>query len=155
MTTPSMSECVSDVASQCLGFRAAKAARVVARQYDQALRPLGISIGQYTILMAIGAGAGQSITTLAGVLGLERTTLIRNLRVIERGGLIALSDRAARRKRAVSLTEDGKAMIVRAYPLWQSVQQQLVRALGGGNDAQTRDVLERVGGLELAEPSKD
>ncbi|MEM0929054.1 MAG: MarR family winged helix-turn-helix transcriptional regulator [Pseudomonadota bacterium] len=151
MTTSSLSRYIDDVACQCLGLRAARAARVVARQYDQALRPLGVSIGQYSVLMAVGAGAGRSISKLADALGLERTTLTRNLRVMEREHLVVLSDEGPRRTRSVSLTAKGEAMIVKAYPVWRAVQDKLMDAMGKEKGENARALLDLVGNLDVAE----
>ena len=106
------------------------AARALSRAYDEALRPCGLKSTQFSLLVAIGSQATLSISEMAEALGLERTTLTRNLRPLERMGLVAIGAEAYRRSRALTLTEQGRARLDEALPLWQTAQQRLRSALG-------------------------
>jgi DNA-binding MarR family transcriptional regulator len=118
-----------ETACVCLGVR--RAARLVARRYDEALRPLGLTSGQFSILAALLRDRPAPLGALADVLGLERTTLNRNLKPLEAVGLImTMPDGADARVRRLSLTPAGRAMLDRAIPLWQGAQADSQRRMG-------------------------
>lgn len=119
-----------NIAQHCLAFQTRKAARVVTRLYDEALRPTDLKITQFTLMVAIKFGAPGSITELADLLGLERTTLTRNLSVLERQGLIDVQEGEQSRARVMSLTQDGLDKLAEAYPLWERAQKNMEQAIG-------------------------
>jgi len=105
----------------CLGLQ--RAARATARRYDEALRPAGITSGQFAILSALLRDEAMPLGTLADLLGLERTTLTRNLVPLEAAGLVvSAAANRDRRVRAVALTKTGRGCIAEALPLWQAAQ---------------------------------
>lgn len=119
-----------DVARSCACLRVRKAARVVTRAYDEALRPLGLKVTQFSVLIAVSVGDGLSITALADALDMERTTLTRNLGPLARDKLVAVDAGDGRRARAVRITAKGRALLDKALPLWRQAQDALRRRLG-------------------------
>lgn len=116
----------------CACFNLRKATRVVTQLFDEALRPLGLKPTQYTLLVVIRALHPVPVQELAEQVVMDRTTLTRNLRPLERDGLIETRPgRQDRRVREVHLTAAGREMVEKAYPLWKEAQGSVVDALGG------------------------
>lgn len=114
----------------CLGVR--RAARQVARRYDEAFRPLGITSGQFSILAALLRDEVVPLGALAEVLGMDRTTLNRNLKPLEDENLIATNPtKEDRRVRGLVLTAKGRALLDRAIPAWRLAQAESERRLAG------------------------
>jgi DNA-binding MarR family transcriptional regulator len=118
-----------DAAATCACLKARKAARAVTRAYDKALRPVGLRVTQFTILGASSISGGTPLSKLASMLGLERTTMTRNLQLLERDGLIRLID-VDGRTRNIELTNVGAARLAEALPLWEKAQDALRQKLG-------------------------
>ena len=106
------------------------AARAVTRLYDDTLRSVGLRATQLAVLAAVGGDAVVSITGLAKFMGMDRSTLTRNLAPLERGGLIRLGVEGWRRSRTVEITKKGRSRLREALPLWQTAQETLQRRLG-------------------------
>ena len=105
---------------------ARRRARELTLEYEHALAPTGLTGGQFSTLVAVGAGDGAAMKELAHVLGLDATTLSRGLRPLERRKLVnAVVDPADARGRRIRLTAEGKALLDRAIPLWETVQSRL------------------------------
>lgn len=119
-----------EILESCACHRVRTAARAVTRAYDDALRPIGLRATQLSLLVATSADDAVSISALAKVMGMDRSTLTRNLRPLESGGLIALSLEGWRRSRALRITKKGKLKLQEALPLWRNAQQKLRRKLG-------------------------
>ena len=118
------------VARTCFATQARRAARHLSRMYDDALRPHGIKVSQFSILIAASVSRGQAtITELADELGLERSTLSRNLRPLERCGLIEIGEEQQHRSREVALTSKGRQLVDKAYGDWAQVQERARRQL--------------------------
>ena len=118
-----------DAMTTCLCQRVRMAARAVTRVYDRALRPAGLRSTQFTILVAASVAGGLPLHRLADILGLERTTLTRNLAAIRRQGLIEIAN-ADGRTRTVFLSPAGRFRLNQALPLWDQAQQRLHEFLG-------------------------
>ncbi|HET9377738.1 MAG TPA: MarR family winged helix-turn-helix transcriptional regulator [Chthoniobacterales bacterium] len=118
-----------EAATTCVCQKARMAARAITRTYDDALRPSALRSTQFTILVAASMAGGIPLSRLAAMLGLERTTLTRNLTAIEREGLVRVAS-VNGRTRNVLLTSRGAARLDQALPLWDRVQQELRRRLG-------------------------
>lgn len=114
----------------CLCHSSRMAARAVTRAYDEALREAGLRATQLAVLAAVGARGALSIKALADSLGMERTTLTRNLRPLEEQGLVVLAPEARHRSRMLTLTKAGAAALRGALPLWESAQRRMKRRLG-------------------------
>lgn len=130
--------------SECICTHLRRAARGVSRHYDEALAGFGINVAQFSLLRHLQRLDRPSITTLAEAMGLERSTLGRNLRVLEAEGLVALADGDDQRNRVVLLTEAGAARLQVAYPAWDLAQQALVEHLGEGPRDELVRLLERL-----------
>ncbi|SMF12799.1 MULTISPECIES: MarR family transcriptional regulator [unclassified Pseudomonas] len=130
--------------SECICTHLRRAARGVSRHYDEALAGFGINVAQFSLLRHLQRLDRPSITTLAEAMGLERSTLGRNLRVLEADGLVALADGDDQRNRVVLLTEAGKALLQAAYPAWKQAQGLLVERLGVGQRDELVRLLEQL-----------
>jgi DNA-binding MarR family transcriptional regulator len=103
--------------------------------YDRALEPVGLKVTQFSLLRAIERREEPSLTTLAESTGLDRSTLGRNLRVLQKNGLVAIESGADERVRIVRLTEHGRHMSAAALPRWQAAQRQMEEILGDSERA--------------------
>ncbi|GLO57033.1 MarR family transcriptional regulator [Pseudomonas kermanshahensis] len=130
--------------SECICTHLRRAARGVSRHYDEALAGFGINVAQFSLLRHLQRLDRPSITTLAEAMGLERSTLGRNLRVLEADGLVALADGDDQRNRVVLLTDAGKALLQAAYPAWEQAQGLLVERLGVGQRDELVRLLEQL-----------
>ncbi|GGE27897.1 DNA-binding transcriptional regulator, MarR family [Gemmobacter megaterium] len=118
------------VRDRCLCLAAQRAARSLARRFDTALRPVGLTNGQFSLLMALNRPDPPRISDLAPFLAMDRTTLTAALKVLERQGLAATTpDPTDRRNRRVSLTDQGHARLIAALPLWRAAHDRLDAAL--------------------------
>ena len=120
----------SDVAGVCACRKMRLASRKITRMYDDVLRPAGVKATQFAVLAVVADQDEATLTELAGTLGMDRTTLSRNLRPLERDGLIKISAEGYRRARSANITNKGVAIMEKALPLWRSAQKSLKRRLG-------------------------
>lgn len=134
----------TDAMRDCVFRRLRRTARALARRYDEALRPLGIKATQFTLLVAIEVGGRNSLSRLADDLGMERTTLLRNLEVLRREGLVALTSGAGPRSRRPVLTGGGRAKLAAALPIWRQLNDEAIAALGKPLWRDTRSGLKRL-----------
>lgn len=117
--------------ASCACHKVRTAARAVTRAYDEVLRPVGLRATQLSVLVATAADDAVSITALAKVMGMDRSTLTRNLRPLEAEGLMTLGREGWRRSRTLEITKKGRARLRDAIPLWEQAQRALRRKLGG------------------------
>jgi DNA-binding MarR family transcriptional regulator len=115
--------------SPCTCFRLRKLARLVTQRYDRELASAGLTLNQYSILRR-AARTPQSIGALARELGMDRTTLTRDLRPLVASGCVVLVPGADARQRQVQVTAVGKAMTAAAQPSWRRAQDAVERQLG-------------------------
>lgn len=106
------------------------AARLVTRMYDETLRPSGVNASQLAILAAIDVNEAGSISELSKRLGMDRTTLSRNLKPLEGSGLIRLGDEGWKRSKTVQLTDVGRQALAKAKTLWNAAQTEFLDRLG-------------------------
>ncbi|PPS41544.1 MarR family winged helix-turn-helix transcriptional regulator [Chroococcidiopsis sp. TS-821] len=121
---------IKTVVSDCTCFNLRKASRVITQLFDRVLQPSGILANQFTLLAALSVAKSVSITRLAQELVMDRTTLTRNLKPLEREGLICIEPGQDQRVRVVSLTQKGQAALAKALPLWQQAQAKVIEELG-------------------------
>ncbi|HEV8714394.1 MAG TPA: MarR family transcriptional regulator [Candidatus Binatia bacterium] len=114
----------------CACFNVRKTARVVTQLYDEILRPTGLRITQFALLMAARSLEPVTLTRLAKLGAMDRTTLTRNLRPLEEQGLIRIDPGEDRRERQVTLTPRGQHTLTTAFPLWQEAQARIVKGFG-------------------------
>jgi len=113
-------ETTLEVRDTCLCLAAQRAARALARRFDEAFRPLGLTNGQFSLLMALNRPKPPSIGPLAEFLAMDRTTLTAALKPLERRGLIRIAvDPDDRRGRRLSLTSQGRRLLAKAVPVWR------------------------------------
>ncbi|MGB3719325.1 MAG: MarR family transcriptional regulator [Proteobacteria bacterium] len=111
------------VRDSCLCLHVQRAARAVARRYDEILRPVGLTNGQFSLLMSLNRPQPPTMGEVSSVLAMDRTTLTANLKPLERRGLVAIKiDEADRRSRRLQLTEAGRELLRKALPLWEKGQ---------------------------------
>jgi DNA-binding MarR family transcriptional regulator len=121
---------VTHVAETCLCLHTQRAARALARLFDTALRPFGLSNGQFSLLMALNRPEPPSIGALAPFLAMDRTSLTAALKPLERRGLVRIkSDKADRRSRLIEITPDGVAVLEAALQTWRDTHAKLDAAL--------------------------
>jgi DNA-binding MarR family transcriptional regulator len=116
----------------CVCANLRRTTRILTQFYDDVLRPSGLRATQFSTLAVIAAHARspESMNQLASVLGMDRTTLTRNLLPLKQQGLIAISAGRDQRTRLVTLTPRGRAALERALPLWAQAQAQIAGGLG-------------------------
>src|SRR5215469_7190731 len=103
----------------CICLDLQRAARAVARRFDAAFRPLDLTNGQFSLLLALRWGGPNTMSRLAALLAMDRTTLTAALKPLERRGLVDVAvDAADRRSRRLSLTSKGQALLAAAVPIW-------------------------------------
>src|SRR5919112_6618243 len=120
------------VRDTCLCLHAQRAARALARRFDEALRPVGITSGQFSLLNALNRPKTPAIGPVAQLLAMDRTTLTAALKPLERDGLVAIeADPADRRNRLLSLTGKGREALASAVPIWREVHAGIEAGLPG------------------------
>ncbi|HEY0146086.1 MAG TPA: MarR family winged helix-turn-helix transcriptional regulator [Methylovirgula sp.] len=131
------------VRDSCLCLSVQQAARALARRFDDALRPLELTNGQFSLLMSLNRPAPPKMGDVAQLLSMDRTTLTAALKLLERRGLVVTkSDDDDRRSRRIALTRAGHALLLKALPIWKRHHAQLEKYLGGPNANKLRDDLE-------------
>lgn len=128
----------------CACSQLRRTARVASAVYDRFLAPVGLTVTQYAILVNIGRADRIRRTDLANVLGMERTTLTRNLRPLERKKLIKTVAGADRRERLIQLSAMGLKRLAESHPLWEDAQRYVIGELGEQGVAQLRAALSTV-----------
>ncbi|MDQ2763618.1 MAG: MarR family winged helix-turn-helix transcriptional regulator [Pseudomonadota bacterium] len=101
------------------------AARAVTSVYDRHLRDAGVQASQMAVLWAVAGGPGMSVKELAGHVAMDETTMIRNLRGLERQGWVRLRVGTDRRRRLATLTKEGRSVFAEALPLWKAAQNEV------------------------------
>lgn len=122
-------EAYRDVLRECASFNLRKASRVVTQLYDDILQPTGLRSTQVALLVTLAVEHELSIARLARQLMLSPSTLSRNLRPLQRDGLIDVDD-TRKRGKTVTLTSKGKKTLVDAFPYWQQAQAKFTALVG-------------------------
>ena len=116
--------------AECVCGNLRKAARAITQLYDEVLRPTGLRVTQFGILGATMAMEPVTVTRLADLTVTDRTTLTRNLKLLEKRGLLRVQMGNDRREREVTLTARGREALASGLPLWQKAQTRVVQGLG-------------------------
>ncbi|MHB8528772.1 MAG: MarR family winged helix-turn-helix transcriptional regulator [Caulobacteraceae bacterium] len=123
----------------CLCLHTQRAARALARRFDHALRPVGLSNRQFSLLMALNGPEPAKIGKLAHLLGADRTTLTAALKPLVRRRLVEVgADADDGRARRIGLTSEGRARLAAAMPLWTRTHDELEAELEGADPARLR-----------------
>jgi DNA-binding MarR family transcriptional regulator len=131
------------VRDTCLCLHLQRAARALARRFDDALRPLGLTSGQYSTMMALNRPEPPSIGAIASLLAMDRTTLTAALKPLQRRRLVTVAvDVRDRRGRRLKLTPAGRALLARAVPVWRRTHAEIDRLLprAGASDRLRQDL---------------
>jgi len=141
----------------CASFNFRRTARAVTSLYDMALEETGIRSTQFAILVGIAKNQPVSMGALADVLVIDSTTLTRSLRLLEKEGLVAISNRAAMRQRFLTITAKGKRTLARSLPAWRAAHARFVATIGSAYWIELRSELERLAhvAVDLEKPAKD
>lgn len=127
------------VRDACLCLHTQRAARALARRFDEALRPLGLTHGQFSLLMSLNRPEPPTMGRVADFLAMDRTTLTANLKPLARRRLLKVTvDPADKRSRRLRLTRAGERLLVAAYPIWDTNHAQIERQLGGSSSERLR-----------------
>ncbi len=118
-----------------------KASRKVSSYYDEVLAPLGVNIGQFSLLRNINRTAPVSLTDLAVRVELDRSTVGRNSKVLERMGLITIGHGEDQREAMLEVTPKGHTVLTEGAPLWDSVQDDIEARLGAEKTKQLQELL--------------
>jgi DNA-binding MarR family transcriptional regulator len=122
------------VRDTCLCLHVQRAARAVARRFDEALRPVDLTNGQFSLLMSLNRPEPAPMRQVASLLAMDRTTLTANLKPLERRGLLKIeTDPDDRRSKFLRLTRAGRNLMVKAMPIWietHALLDRMVTATG-------------------------
>lgn len=114
------------VRDACLCLHTQRAARALARRFDTALKPIGITSGQFSLLMSLNRPQPPNLGSVASLLAMDRTTLTANLKPLQRRQLIdVLVDTKDTRTRLLLLTENGRATLAQAAPIWEQIHAEI------------------------------
>jgi len=118
------------VRDSCLCLHVQRAARALARRFDEALKPVGLTNGQFSLLMSLNRPVPATMKSVAALLAMDRTTLTAALKVLERRRLLKVAvDPADRRGRLLTLTARGRQTLAAAVPVWQAHHREIEEAL--------------------------
>lgn len=125
------------VRDACLCLHVQRAARALARRFDEMFRPLDLTHGQFSLLMSLNRPQPPTIGSVAALLAMDRTTLTAALKPLERRGLVKVSvDRNDKRSRRLAITAAGRLLLVKAFPMWKRTHAEFERLVpNGGPDA--------------------
>ena len=127
------------VRDTCLCLHVQRAARALARRYDEALRPIGLTSGQFSLLMSLNRPEPPDMKQVATLLAMDRTTLTANLKPLQRRGLVSVrTAEPDKRRRIMALTAEGRSKLATAMPIWQRTHQALERLLEGSDPERLR-----------------
>lgn len=123
-------ETTLEVRDTCLCLHTQRAARALARRFDEALRPAGLTNGQFSLLMSLNRPQPPAMAPVAKLLAMDRTTLTAALKPLERQGLVTVGvDPADRRSRLLILTDAGRETLAAAVPIWRETHAAVEAAL--------------------------
>jgi DNA-binding MarR family transcriptional regulator len=130
------------VRDACLCLHVQRAARALARRFDDGLRPLGLTNGQFSLLMSLNRPVPPGIGDLASLLSMDRTTLTAALKPLKRRGLVKVkADAEDRRGRRMLLTARGKTLLASAVPVWKRLHASLEKNMRDGEPDHLRKLL--------------
>ena len=135
---------IAQIASaSCIAARIRQLSRIITRVYDEAMRPLGITASQFTLLTQLAQQDGITAVEIGLTLDIEASTLSRSLKRLFALGLISMEDPLdGRRARALHLTLKGRTVITEGHRLWQSAQQKAARMIGPDSRAKLDGLLQ-------------
>jgi DNA-binding MarR family transcriptional regulator len=133
------------VRDACLCLHVQRAARALARRFDEALRPIGLTNGQFSLMMSLNRPEPPDMRSVASLLGMDRTTLTAALKPLQRRHLLSIKvDPADRRSRIMMLTPQGRRLLTRAVPVWKRIHAVVEALLPDGDSDQLRKNLRAI-----------
>ena len=132
------------VRDSCLCLHVQRAARALARRFDAELKPVGLTNGQFSLMMSLNRpdlpGVPRAtMRSVAELLGMDRTTLTAAARVLfDRGLVVVEAEAEDRRSKVLKLTEEGRRVLANAVPIWTRVHGEIERGLGQGEAKRLR-----------------
>ena len=130
------------VRDHCLCLHARRAARALARHFDRAFKPLGLTNGQFSLMMSLNRPEPPAMGPVAAFLAMDRTTLTAALKPLARRGLVEVAaDPRDRRSRRMKLTPAGRALLASAVPIWRRTHAEIDRRLPDGHSDRLRQDL--------------
>ena len=130
------------VRDTCLCLHAQRAARSLARRFDDALRPVGLNNGQFSLMMSLNRPEPARMGDVASLLAMDRTTLTAALKPLTRRGLVEiLIDPKDKRSRRLVLTDAGRALLAEAVPIWEKTPAEIDKLLGDAEAQRLRNGL--------------
>jgi DNA-binding MarR family transcriptional regulator len=133
------------VRDTCLCLHTQRAARTLARRFDEVFRPLNLTNGQFSLLMSLNRPEPPTLGSVASLLAMDRTTLTAALKPLERRALVKIAvDEEDRRSRRLILTNSGRALLAKALPIWTSEHAKLDRELDGFHPDRLRAALNAI-----------
>ncbi|MFY8032865.1 MAG: MarR family winged helix-turn-helix transcriptional regulator [Devosia sp.] len=135
---------MQDDFTQCMVSNSRRAARAITRRYDAYARPFGITSTQFSLLGGIVMAGERTVSELAEICGIERTTLTRNLDRLESLGLVASQASGGGNGRICGLTEEGRSLLRKMLPVWRRAQAEIRESLGPDGFDTTISTLKRL-----------
>jgi DNA-binding MarR family transcriptional regulator len=130
------------VRDTCLCLHVQRAARALARRFDEVFRPLDLTHGQFSLLMSLNRPESPNMGSVAALLAMDRTTLTAALKPLERRGLVkVLVDKRDKRSRRLTITAAGRMQLAKAFPLWMRTHAQIDRLIPHGSPGELRTAL--------------
>jgi DNA-binding MarR family transcriptional regulator len=135
-------ETTLQVRDSCLCLHVQRAARALARRFDDAMRPLGLTNGQFSLMMSLNRPEPPGMAALASLLGMDRTTVTAVLKALQRRGLVKVTAHPADgRARLMTLTAKGRRLLARAVPVWRNTHTAVEALLRDGDSDRLRNNL--------------
>ena len=142
-------EITLEVRDTCLCLHAQRAARALARHFDDALRPVGLTNGQFSLLLSLNRPQPPAMAPVARLLAMDRSTLTAALKPLEREGLVTIGvDPEDRRGRRLVLTDRGRDRLAAALPIWRTIHRAVEAGLPTHDTRELRGALAAIAGRE-------
>jgi DNA-binding MarR family transcriptional regulator len=123
-------ELAMQIGMSCVSFNLRKSTRHLTQLYDRSLKPAGIKSTQFALLMTVFFQEGTTMSRLAKILNMDRTTLSRNVKLLAQRKLINIEEGKDRREQLISINKSGRDILEKAIPLWKEAQQAVTNELG-------------------------
>lgn len=145
-STPISIEAIHEIRDSCLCLAAQRAARVLARRFDRLFAPLGVTNGQFSLMVALSGAWAPKLSELAGFLAMDQTTLTAAVKTLEKRGLLVLhADARDGRIRRPALTPAGRGLVAQAIPLWKAEHAAVQAALPDQQAQELAQILSQLG----------
>ncbi len=134
-----------EVRDACLCLHVQRAARALARKFDEALRPLDLTNGQFSLLNSLNRPEPPTIGSVAALLAMDRTTLTAALKPLERRKLVKVSvDKEDKRSRRLTITASGRVLLGKAFPIWKQTHVEVEFQISHGSADDLRSALRTI-----------